>query len=117
MRWLCNENVPRLLVDALKAKGEDVLWIRDHRPGVADDVVLALAVEQRRICLTFDKDFGELAVRARLPADCGVLLLRIPLLPSIVWAAHTAETICSRDDWAGHFSVLEPGRIRMRPLP
>ena len=24
--------------------------------------------------------------------------------------------LASRDDWAGHFSVVEPGRIRMRPL-
>jgi hypothetical protein len=22
----------------------------------------------------------------------------------------------ARDDWAGHFSVIEPGRVRMRPL-
>jgi hypothetical protein len=27
-----------------------------------------------------------------------------------------ADLIVSRDDWAGHFSVIEHGRIRMRPL-
>jgi hypothetical protein len=25
-----------------------------------------------------------------------------------------ADLVMSRDDWAGHFSVVEPGRIRMR---
>jgi predicted nuclease of predicted toxin-antitoxin system len=117
MRWLCNENVPRLLVEALKTRNEDVIWIRDHKPGAADDLVLAFAADQRRICLTFDRDFGELAVRAKLPAECGVLLLRIAPQPSVAWGDRIAETICSRNDWAGHFSVLEPGRIRMRPLP
>jgi len=27
-----------------------------------------------------------------------------------------SNLLISRDDWAGHFSVIEPGRIRMRPL-
>jgi hypothetical protein len=27
-----------------------------------------------------------------------------------------ANLIIARDDWAGHFSVIEPGRVRMRPL-
>jgi hypothetical protein len=27
-----------------------------------------------------------------------------------------ANMILERDDWAGHFSVIEPGRIRMRLL-
>jgi hypothetical protein len=31
-------------------------------------------------------------------------------------ARRLAEIISSRDDWAGHFSVIEPGRTRMRAL-
>jgi hypothetical protein len=27
-----------------------------------------------------------------------------------------SKLVTSRDDWAGHFSVIEPGRIRMRVL-
>ena len=27
------------------------------------------------------------------------------------------HTLQVRDDWAGHFSVIEDARIRMRPLP
>lgn len=30
--------------------------------------------------LTFDKDFGELAFCFNLPASCGIVLFRIPLL-------------------------------------
>jgi predicted nuclease of predicted toxin-antitoxin system len=116
MRWLCDENVPRLLVEALRANGEDVVWIRDRAPGVSDGVVLALAVQERRLCLTFDKDFGELVAAANLPVESGILLLRTPLQPSTAWANRIAAEICSRADWPGHFSVLEPGRVRMRKL-
>ena len=27
-----------------------------------------------------------------------------------------AALITAREDWAGNFSVIEPGRVRMRPL-
>jgi hypothetical protein len=30
--------------------------------------------------------------------------------------AQLAALIMARSDWAGHFSVVEPARIRMRPL-
>ena len=116
MRWLCDENIPRLLVEALRQHGHDVLWIRDTSPGIADADVLAVAIRERRICLTFDKDFGELATRTAMPAECGVVLLRIPMLPSKDSAAGIALAIDTRSDWPGHFSVIEPGRIRMRRL-
>jgi hypothetical protein len=27
-----------------------------------------------------------------------------------------ANLIVARDDWAGYFSIIEPGRVRMRPF-
>jgi len=116
MRWLCNENIPRLLVEALKQRGHDVLWIAEVARGMADADVVALAARDRRICLTFDKDFGELAAKTTLPIDCGVVLLRLSMQPSIASAARLAATIHERTDWAGHFSVIEPGRVWMRSL-
>ena len=116
MRWLCNENIPRHLVELLRSDGHDVVWIREASPGIADIDVLGRAARERRICLTFDKDFGELAANATLPRDCGIILLRIAAQASRAWAATVVEIINSRDDWSGHFSVLEPSRIRMRPL-
>ena len=66
--------------------------------------------------LTFDKDFGELARNAVLPAICGVLMFRIPIPRADGVGRRLAELVTTRDDWAGHFSVLEPGRVRMRRL-
>ena len=44
MRFLANENFPLDAVEALRAAGHDVAWIRDESPGIADPVVLARAV-------------------------------------------------------------------------
>lgn len=116
MRWLCNENIPRILVEELRQRGHDVAWVQEVSPGITDIDVLALAVHQSRVCLTFDKDFWQLAAGASIPADCGVLLPRTPIHPTRESVTKIAVAIDSRDDWVGHFSVMEPGRIRMRPL-
>jgi hypothetical protein len=39
--------------------------------------VLAIAEAENQILLTFDRDFGELAFRAGLPAMCGIILFRL----------------------------------------
>jgi hypothetical protein len=116
MRFLANENVPAAAVSALAAAGHDVAWVRTAAPGAADADVLAWAAREERILLTFDKDFGELARAARLPATSGVVLLRIPMPGPGDTGQRIADLITARADWAGHFSVIEPGRVRMRPI-
>jgi hypothetical protein len=74
------------------------------------------AAREERILLTFDKDFGELAKASPLPAGCGVILLRIPMPRPDGVGQQLTGLIMARDDWAGHFSVIEPGRVRMRLL-
>ena len=76
-----------------------------------------LADENARVLLTFDKDFGELAWRSGLPANCGLVLLRLPALDPTGVGNVIADVLMARDDWPGHFSVVEPGRIRVRVLP
>ncbi len=62
MRFLANENVPLEAVQALRKSGFDVAWVRQSAPGMIDPEVLAWAVREQRVLLTFDKDFGELGV-------------------------------------------------------
>jgi predicted nuclease of predicted toxin-antitoxin system len=117
MNLLANENCPRPVVDALVAAGHDVVWIRTAAPGLADPDVLALAVAQGRVLITFDKDFGQLAFHHGLPASCGVILVRLSLADPVAVGAHVLKALATRPDWAGHFSVITNRRIRMRPLP
>ncbi|MGL5034589.1 MAG: DUF5615 family PIN-like protein, partial [Microcystaceae cyanobacterium] len=77
MRFLANENFPLDAVEALRQNGHDVVWIRMESPGISDPEVLSHAQAENRILLTFDKDFGELAFRSKLPASVGIILFRI----------------------------------------
>ena len=116
MRFLANENFPGDAVTKLRTAGHDVVWVRATAPGSSDEEVVTWAVREERILLTFDKDFGELAWRGGLPKSAGIVLFRL-LMPTAVEAgAVLAARISERNDWAGHFSVIEPGRVRMRPL-
>jgi predicted nuclease of predicted toxin-antitoxin system len=117
MRFLANENFPRAAVEILQVGGHDVAWVRTAAPGSKDPDVLAWAVRENRILVTFDKDFGELAWRAQLPAESGIILFRLPIPAPARVGAELAARIAEREDWAGHFSVIEPNRIRMRKLP
>lgn len=117
MRFLANENFPGDAVDSLRSRGHDVAWVRADAPGSPDQEVLARARREARILVTFDKDFGELAWRVFLPADCGIVLFRIPMpAPDKVGTA-LADILTSRHDWDGNFAVIEPNRVRMRRLP
>ena len=116
MRFLANENFPFDAVEALRQVGHDVTWIRTESPGISDPEVLSRAQAENRILLTFDKDFGELAFRAKLPATIGIILFRIRAPSSVVVAQKVTTAIALRNDWAGHFSVVEDDKIRMRPL-
>jgi predicted nuclease of predicted toxin-antitoxin system len=116
MRFLANENFPGAAVRALEAAGHDVRWVMIETPGASDQDGLSRAIREERILLTFDKDFGELAGVANLPRTCGVVLFRMPVPTPAEVASRLAMLITARDDWIGHFSVVEPGRVRMRPL-
>ncbi len=117
MRLPANESFPSDAVNALRERGHAVIWIRTEAPGSRDEDVLAHARKESRALVTFDKDFGELAFRSRLPASCGIILFRItPRSPEFV-ANLTANAIGSRDDWVGNFAVVEEDHVRMRLLP
>jgi hypothetical protein len=117
LRFLCDENIPTQLAALLAAAGLDATVLGPEARGCTDQAILAIAVAERRILITLDKDFGELAAATALPTGCGVILLRHPLHPLAVALSRIAARIGGRTDWPGHFAVLEPGRTRMRRLP
>lgn len=117
MRILADVNVPKATIETLRLAGHDVLWAMDRMGTNADFEILAEAQSEIRIVLTNDKDFGDIAVHAGLPAECGVILLRLKGLSLDESVARTLEAIDSRTDCMGHFAVVDPRRIRMRPLP
>jgi predicted nuclease of predicted toxin-antitoxin system len=75
------------------------------------------AQSELRLVITQDKDFGELAFRQGLPAECGVILFRLTGGNPQAVTARMLEVIRGRQDWSGQFAVATDDRIRMRPLP
>jgi predicted nuclease of predicted toxin-antitoxin system len=94
-----------------------LLSIFESMRGAADADVLAAAQRDQRLVVTFDTDFGELAFRSRLPAACGIVLLRLTGSSPEEDNRRALAALNSRDDWAGKFSVITDEQIRMRPLP
>jgi predicted nuclease of predicted toxin-antitoxin system len=117
MRILANENFPLDAVEALRQQSHDVAWVRADAPGSSDQAVLQRAQSEDRIVVTFDKDFGELAFRARLSASSGSILFRISTASPEHVACTAVAALSSRTEWAGNFSVVEDRRIRVTPLP
>jgi predicted nuclease of predicted toxin-antitoxin system len=63
---------------ALTQAGHDVFFLGDHYdPRMNDIDILRLAVQEQRIVITLDADFGELVYHSG-ESRYGVLLLRMP---------------------------------------
>ena len=77
LRLLADKNIPRTVIIALREKGYDVASVWELRPGMSEEVV-ELAIKESRIIITFDKDFGRIALLK--PNITGIILLRIPPL-------------------------------------
>jgi predicted nuclease of predicted toxin-antitoxin system len=116
-RFLADENVSRLVVERLRAAGFDVSSVRETRPGASDKDILDAAGSDDRVLITEDRDFGELVVRQRLKVR-GIILLELDRLSSEAEAELVAEVIRIHGNRpTGNLVVIEPARVRVRPLP
>lgn len=74
------------------------------------------ALEERRLLLTEDKDFGELVYRLRRPAH-GVILMRFAEDEQDAKVSRLRLLLRTETErLAGYFVVLEADKIRIRPL-
>ena len=116
MRILVNENISGTIIRELRRQGHDVLSAKESMRGQSDQAILERAGRDQRLVVTHDKDFGELAFRAGLPAPCGIVLLRLEGRDPKADNQRALTALESREDWPGHFAVVTRGQIRIRPL-
>ncbi|MDP3973303.1 MAG: DUF5615 family PIN-like protein [Candidatus Daviesbacteria bacterium] len=76
MKFLLDENISKLTAKFLTQLGHIVLRVKEINPGMEDYQVLELAVNERSIIVTLDKDYGELIFKEGKPHS-GVLFLRL----------------------------------------
>jgi len=116
VRWLADECVAAPLVALLRAAGHDVLYVAEAAAGLSDADVITLALHDRRLLLTEDKDFGDLVFR-RKQAVPGVVLMRIDFEDVELKTARLAAAIGQYGEGLfGRYTVVEDGRLRSRPL-
>jgi predicted nuclease of predicted toxin-antitoxin system len=99
--------------DQLRAVGHDVVWDGDWPDDPGDDAILSTAESEGRICVTIDKDFGELAVLRRQPHH-GIIRI-------VGFSARRHADVClaaiethGDELLAGAIVTAEPGRLRLR---
>jgi len=114
LSFLADESCDFSVIRALRAAGYSVKAIAEISPSLLDEVVLELAVAEKRLLITEDKDFGEW-VFAHQRAMTGVLLIRYPAsMRSLMVEAVIDLTGGYAPELDGSFTVLEPGRARIR---
>lgn len=94
--------------------GHDVVWVGEWAEDPGDAEILARADAERRVLVTLDRDFGELAIVRGQPHS-GILRL-------VNLSARQQGRLCLRvlalheqELEAGALVTAEPGRLRIRP--
>jgi len=73
---LADENIPRSTIQLLRSSGYDAISVWEVNPGISNDQVVQLSIRDQRIIITFDKDFGRIALTS--PEIPGVMLMLVP---------------------------------------
>jgi predicted nuclease of predicted toxin-antitoxin system len=117
MKFLADESCSGPVIRALLEAGHDVASIAQVAMGASDEQVLERALNEQRVLITEDRDFGEL-VYARGRQSAGVILVRFH---SSARRAKPA-TVVSAVEKLGFrlqnaFTVVQPGRVRISGRP
>jgi predicted nuclease of predicted toxin-antitoxin system len=116
MRWLADECVAAPLVAFLRLSSHDVLYIAEAAVGISDPDVIDLALREKRLLLTEDKDFGDLVFRRERTVP-GVVLMRIgPENPALKAMRLAAAIDRYGEGLFGRYIVINEVRFRSRRL-
>ena len=74
MKLLLDTCIAKSAYESLQAAGYDVVWAGEWSIDPGDEQILTIAYQQRRVVVTLDKDFGELAVLRKVP-HAGIIRL------------------------------------------
>jgi predicted nuclease of predicted toxin-antitoxin system len=115
VKFLVDENVATSVAQLLRNPGHDVKTVQQAGlAGAEDDVIIRLALDEERVIVTHDKDFGAI-LRYPLKQHGGVILLRLHR-PTPQNAARALERVLAtvpRERMMGRVVVVEDARIRV----
>jgi predicted nuclease of predicted toxin-antitoxin system len=117
VRFLADENISPVIVQALRDAGHDAVSVTVIMPSAPDEEVMRTAIAERRVLLTEDKDFGELAFKHG-HRPIGIIRLVLPGLWPSQKAQRLVDVVADKnDDLLGHATVIETRRVRTRAIP
>ena len=102
------------VLPTLSALGHDVIWSGSWAKDPGDMAILAAAHSERRVLVTLDKDFGELAILKGLP-HAGIVRLTGFRVAQMANAIHLVVSTYEQELTAGALITADPERIRIRP--
>ena len=114
MRLLFDQSFDRRLLQPLRDAGHDVTVVAiDYPPGISDRDVLAIAEREQRILLTFDRDFGELAIHEQTP-HAGIIYLRTRPTTVAYKLARLNEVFATYTDQLDCFLTVTESAVRVQ---
>lgn len=113
MRFLANENFTSVSVNQLKSIGVDIIWITEISPGISDQEVMHLSIEENRIILTHDSDYGELIFKHNYRPP-GVIYFRLAQFDTDEPAQILTNLINQGYDFENRLTVIDSDSIRER---
>jgi predicted nuclease of predicted toxin-antitoxin system len=114
MRFLLDESADFPLARFLRELGHDITAIaHDYPHALKDSEVLSIAVAERRILITNDRDFGELIFRRQL-SHAGVILFRLSTEDIQIKKDRLTYVLTNHSQDLGDFIVISDQRIRVR---
>lgn len=119
MKIVIDMNLGPDWVDCLTAAGHDVVhWSSVGRPDDDDADIMSWAVDNSRVVLTADLDFGTLLAASKAPLP-SVVQLRAPNTPAAASGPKVIEALrqSAIDLDNGALVTIHADRFRIRPLP
>ena len=97
----------------LRAAGHDVIWAGEWSQDPGDDEILEKAHLEKRVLVTLDKDFGELAIVRRIPHSG---IIRLVNLGARQQAPACLRVINLHEEELKSAAIItvEPTRLRIR---
>lgn len=115
IKLLADENFPLASVEIPEKEKYNILSISRSHSGISDMDIILLANQEKRLILTFDRDFGQLIFKDGLIPEFGIFYFRLQKFHPSQPAQITLDLLKKSDfEITGAITVIEENFIRQK---
>ncbi|WP_375578341.1 DUF5615 family PIN-like protein [Marivirga tractuosa] len=115
MKFLANENIPFPSIKYLRNLNIDIKAIAEISPGISDEEVMKLAINDKSTIITLDSDYGELIFKYGYKPKQGVIYFRLLELEPEEVGKVLIQMIENNMVFNNYLTVVNKNFIRQRP--